>query len=67
MSKVTEHNAITGKTIVRDMTEQELAQVKLDKIESAQREKVIADRQLLKQATLDKLGLTEDEVAALLS
>lgn len=67
MTKVTEHNAITGETIVRDITEQELAQVELDKIESAQREKVIADRQLLKQATLDKLGLTADEVAALLS
>jgi hypothetical protein len=67
MSKVTEHNAITGETIVRDITEQELAQVELDKIESAQRKKVIADRALLKEATLVKLGLTADEVAALLS
>lgn len=67
MSKVTEHNAITGETIVRDMTEAELAQVETDKIEAKARAKQQADQATLKAATLTKLGLTADEVAALLS
>jgi hypothetical protein len=67
MSKVTEHNAITGETVLRDITEAELAQVELDKIEAKGRAKHEADQAKLKAATLAKLGLTADEVAALLS
>jgi len=67
MSKVTEHNAITGETVVRDITEAELAQIELDKIEAKVRAKQQAEQATLKTATLAKLGLTADEVAALLS
>ncbi len=67
MSKVTEHNAITGETVVRDITEEELAQSNLDKAEAKIQKKIDADRALLKEPTLVKLGLTADEVAALLS
>lgn len=67
MSKVTEHNAITGETVVRDITESELAQVETDKTEAKARAKQQADQATLKIATLAKLGLTADEVAALLS
>ncbi len=67
MSKVTEHNAITGETIVRDITEEELAQANLDKAEAKARTDEEANRAKLKTATLAKLGLTADEVAALLS
>jgi hypothetical protein len=52
---------------VREMNEQELAQHDLDKAEAKKQKKINADRALLKEATLTKLGLTEDEVAALLS
>ena len=52
---------------VREMNKQELAQHDLDKAEAKKLEKINADRALLKKATLTKLGLTEDEVAALLS
>ena len=43
------------------------AQVALDKAEATARKKALADRAAAKQIVLDKLGLTADEVAALLS
>jgi copper oxidase (laccase) domain-containing protein len=52
---------------VRDMTEEEIAQRKKDLLAFAEQEKVQADRQALKITTLAKLGLTADEVTALLS
>tara|TARA_R110000822_G_scaffold91748_1_gene211373 strand:+ start:2274 stop:2465 length:192 start_codon:yes stop_codon:yes gene_type:complete len=52
---------------VRDMTEEEIAQRKKDLKDSKALEKAAADRKALKEATLAKLGLTADEVAALLS
>jgi hypothetical protein len=52
---------------VRDMTEEEIAQRKKDVKDSKAIDKAESDRQVLKIATLAKLGLTEDEVAALLS
>ena len=42
-------------------------QIKADKAEAKAQAKARADRQSLKEATLVKLGLTADEVAALLS
>ena len=55
----------------RDMTENELAEYEKSSKAAQQEEKVkadeLADRQALKEATLTKLGLTTDEVAALLS
>jgi len=52
---------------VREMTDEEHAQYKKDIKAFAQETKDAADREALKQATLAKLGLTADEVAALLS
>ena len=67
MSKIKEYNALTGEEIVRDMTEAELAQkAKDEKAEQAQ-QKANGARAKLKADTLAKLGLTADEVAALLS
>jgi len=61
--KITEYFHETGETIERDATADELAAIvvtpNLDEIESA--------KQAAKQAILDKLGLTADEAAALLS
>jgi hypothetical protein len=54
-------------TEVRDMTEEEIAQRDKDIAEGKARTKAAADLAKLKTATLAKLGLTADEVAALLS
>ena len=57
--------------IERDMTEEELAIYEASSKAIKQDQKLVADeladRQTLKTATLAKLGLTADEVAALLS
>ena len=53
--------------VVRQMTDSEFAQYKKDQIEVAEQKQTEADRAQLKQATIDKLGLTADEIAALLS
>ena len=60
-------NALTGEVITRDYTEAETEQRQLDEIEATVQAQAAADRQALKAATLTKLGLTADEVAALLS
>jgi hypothetical protein len=52
---------------VREMTEDEIAQRKKDVKDNKALEKAAADRKALKEATLAKLGLTADEVTALLS
>ena len=64
------HNAITGEIITRDYNEAELAQYEIDKAQNiklrADKAKADADKQATRQAVLDKLGLTADEIAALL-
>jgi hypothetical protein len=65
-TQVTEHDSITGETIVRDMTDAELAQHKLDKAEAAKQAEAVAAKQAARQAVLDKLGLTANEAQALL-
>jgi len=52
---------------VREMTDEEYAQYQKDAKEAKANAKADADRAALKIATLAKLGLTADEVAALLS
>lgn len=54
-------------TEVRDMTEEEIAQRDKDIADGIARTKAAADLTKLKTATLAKLGLTANEVAALLS
>jgi hypothetical protein len=65
--QVSEVNILTGETVVRDMTDIELTQYKADQKEAKIQRQIEADRAALKVATLAKLGLTADEVAALLS
>ena len=54
-------------TEVREMTDEEYAQFNQDAMEAQAQAQTDADRAALKVATLAKLGLTADEVAALLS
>jgi len=51
---------------VREMTEEEYAQYKLDQAEAKAQAAAIADKVAARQAVLDKLGLTQDEAQALL-
>lgn len=60
------HNVETGEIIEREMTAEEIAQHKIDEENSKLRATELAAKNAAKQAVLDKLGLTADEVAALL-
>jgi hypothetical protein len=61
---ILEHNAETGEIIERPMTEQEIAQAKAD-AQAAIEDKAALETK--KQEVLVKLGLTADEVTALLA
>jgi hypothetical protein len=64
-----EFNAETGKTIdsEREATADEIAEMQKEEAFKQQREAIIAEKVAARQAVLDKLGLTADEIAALLS
>ena len=64
----TQIRIIEGETVIdRDMNDEELAAYKAMQDSAQAQSQADADRQALKEATLAKLGLTADEVAALLS
>lgn len=67
MTKIMIHNVQTGEIVERDANETELANLAQLAVEAEQQKEADANRQALKTATLAKLGLTADEVAALLS
>lgn len=60
------HNVETGEIIEREMTAAEIAQSKIDEENAKARAAELAAKDAAKQAVLAKLGLTADEVAALL-
>jgi hypothetical protein len=59
------HNATTGQITEREMTTKETKQLEIDHIEMAENMQKIEAKEAARQAVLDKLGLTADEVAAL--
>lgn len=66
MLKVLEYNCETNEEILRDMTPEELeAQMKVEKNLSL-RATEAEEKQLKRQAVLNKLGLSLDEINALL-
>jgi hypothetical protein len=60
------HNSETGEVIERDMTPDELIEWEADQALVASQEAEIKARAEARKAVLNKLGLTADEVAALL-
>ena len=64
---IKEHDATTGEVIEREMTATEIAQWESDKAEAEAIKATEATKAAEKAAVLAKLGLTADEVAALLS
>ena len=61
------HNAETGEEIEREMNAEELAQLEIDKAFSQSEKDAATDLATRKQEVLAKLGLTADEVTALLA
>ena len=61
------HNVETGEVIEREMTAAEIAQLEADKAEAEAIKIAEATKAAEKTAVLAKLGLTAEEVAALLS
>ena len=69
--QITIHDAITGETVARDMNETELAQLEADQAQAVKdaaaktkADKAAADK---KQQVLDRLGITNEELLAILS
>ena len=60
------HNLETGEVVEREMTEAEYQQHLLDEAEGANFIAAKAAAQAQKQAILDRLGLTEDELRIVL-
>ena len=69
--QITIHDAITGETVTRDYNETELAQLEADLAaeKKAVAAKTKADKAAAekKQQVLDRLGITNDELLAILS
>ena len=67
MAKVQEVDVITGKTIKRDMTEDEANFQELARNENLAREAETFARAIAKTALLERLGITAEEATLLLS
>ena len=64
------HNAVTGETVEREMTDDEYAQYEADQAawaaQQAAEAAAVAEKAAARQALLDRLGITEDEARLLL-
>lgn len=65
-TQISIYNHATGINTVRDMTEEELAQLAIDQAEAEAQAAALAAKAIARQAVLTKLKLTEAELAALL-
>lgn len=59
-------NCETGEEIVRDATAEEIAQMKIDTANTEARKQAEAEAAAARQAILDRLGLTAEELKVLL-
>ena len=60
------HNVETDEVIEREMNEAELAQHEIDQANFAADRELLASKEAAKQAVLNKLGLSAEEVTVLL-
>ncbi len=60
------YDAVTGEESIVDLTDEDLAQKEKDMIENEQRQAKIEQQEAQRQAILDRLGLSADEVKLLL-
>lgn len=63
---ISETNAITGKTIEREMNAEELAQHENDQQQAEILKQKELNKESARQALLDKLGITQEEAHLLL-
>jgi len=63
--QVKEFNCETGEEIVRDATPDEIAQMKIDAANYEAKKTAQAEQAAQRQAILDRLGLTTDDLRAL--
>jgi hypothetical protein len=59
-------NVETGEEIVRDATADEIAQMKIDTDNDAAEKAIVQAKLATKQAILDRIGLTADELKTIL-
>jgi hypothetical protein len=64
---VRDHDLSTGEIVEREMTNDEYAQLQTDLAKQAERDAEATAKEAAREAVLTKLGLTAEEVAALLS
>jgi hypothetical protein len=64
--QIADYNIETGKNVIRDMTDEELAQHEIDLARYTAEEKARVDKIAAREAILEKLGLTTDEATLLL-
>ena len=65
--KILEHNVTTGEVIERDMTKEETDRYEKNQLESLARIAELESKAIEKAALLERLGITADEAALLLS
>jgi hypothetical protein len=63
---ITIHNVETNEVVVRDLTQQEQAELKARKEAAAAKAAAEAEAEAARQVLLDKLGITADEAKLLL-
>jgi hypothetical protein len=70
MAQVFEADALTNETIIREMTDEEVAQMEADAArfaeEEQQRQNELTTKAAAKAALLNRLGITAEEAALLL-
>jgi hypothetical protein len=64
--KIQEVNCTTGEEIVRDATSEEISQMEIDAANDAARKAESEAKAAEKQAILDRIGLTADELKMIL-
>ena len=70
MTTISIYDHATGETIVRDMTEEEIAdlaiQAQFEADAKAEEERIASERAVAKSALLERLGITDEEASLLL-
>lgn len=66
MNTVVIHNVETGEVVERDMTADELAQWEADQAEAEAKKQAEAEAKAARQALLNRLGLTDEEIKVLI-
>jgi FMN-dependent NADH-azoreductase len=67
MEQFQDHDVLTDEVIVRDMTEQELSELKAVRAAQAAKDKAAKDKAEARADLLERLGITEDEAKLLLA